>query len=55
MMNKTKEIIGKLGSTIYNPSNRKYTAYIRITNPSQLDALQNQFEFSMHHRNCPCF
>ena len=55
MMYKIKEIIGKLGSAAYNPSNRKYTAYSRAASPSQPDALQNQFEILTHHRNYSCF
>ncbi|GEP85269.1 hypothetical protein [Staphylococcus piscifermentans] len=54
-MYKTKEIIGKLSSAVSKPSNRKYTAYSRDTNPSQSDALQNQFEILTHHRNYSYF
>ncbi|SUL89985.1 Uncharacterised protein [Staphylococcus carnosus] len=55
MMYKTKKIIGKLGRTISAPSNRKYTAYSRAADPSQPDALQNQFEILTHYRNYPYF
>ncbi|SNV08499.1 Uncharacterised protein [Staphylococcus piscifermentans] len=54
-MYKTKEINGKLGSAISYPSNRKYTAYSRVANPSQPDVLQNQLEDLTHHCNYPCF
>ncbi|SNU95454.1 Uncharacterised protein [Staphylococcus piscifermentans] len=41
MMNKSKEIIEKLGSA--------------ISNPSQPDALKNKMRILTHHRNYPCF
>ena len=55
MMYKTKEIIGKLSSAVSNPSNHKYAAYSLAANPSQPNALQNQFEILTHHNNYPYF
>ena len=55
MMNKAKEIIGKLGNAISTPFNPKYTVHSWVTNPLQPITLQNQLEILTHHRNYPCF
>ena len=55
MMNKTKAIIRKLGSVIFNLSNRKYTAYSRVANPSQPEASQNKMGILTYYGNYSCF